>query len=250
MHKHIQQISERAGELLSFFSVLPPFLLSSPLLPPVPPLLLFNIPTEGRPYCDGRTRKGATTLLSPPLLPGLNIFGDRDWLMLVIDNILSLSFLIHVQQLYFLSYDKKVNCCFLLWGQLLKASGQMLWTYRKWTLLCLRLHCRMSKAWKQANKRVMKWKNERKKSRRKVFKSLQQLFSAFFFLGQMFLFYCCRSEFPQPKTILSICSSSLSACILCYEEGCLCKVKLNRQNLCDQSMIFKLFLFVCLFCQK
>jgi len=30
MHKHTQQISERAGELLSFFSVLPPFLLSSP----------------------------------------------------------------------------------------------------------------------------------------------------------------------------------------------------------------------------
>lgn len=50
-------------------------------------------------------------------------------------------------------------------------------------------------------------------------KSFSNCFSAF--LCQMFLFHCCRSECSQPKTILSIGSFSLSACILCYEDGCL-----------------------------
>lgn len=147
-----------------FLSFLPPYPSSPPpSLPPVPPPLSSTFPTEGRPYCDGRTCKGATLLLSPPLLPGLNIFGDRDWLMLVIDNILS--FLIHVHQcISSLRWKGKLLLPFLQ-GQPLKASGEKLWKSRQWTLmLCLRLHCRVSLTWKQANKRVMKWKNKRRVS--------------------------------------------------------------------------------------
>lgn len=210
MHKHAQQIPERAGGLLSFAVLLPPSLPT--FLPPSPPSCtptpLFNIPTEGRPYCDGRICKGATTLLSPTTPPWFLIFfGVRDWLMLVIDNIL---FLIHVQQCISSLWWKGELLLPFLWGRPLKASGEKLWKFRKWTLMsCLRMHCGNSWTWKQ----VVLWRD---RTAGREFGNLH-LFSAFF-VG-CFSSYCCSSECSQPKTILSLCSISLPACILCYEDG-------------------------------
>lgn len=125
---------------LSFLLYPPP-----PFLPPPSrtSLPLFDIPMDGRPYCDWCTRKGATALLSPPLFPGLNIFGDRDRLMLIIDNILS--FLIHVPQcISSLWWKGKLLLPFVRspikgkWREAVKVQEVDL-------MSCLRMHYRTSK---------------------------------------------------------------------------------------------------------
>lgn len=75
MHKHAQQIPERAGGLLSFAVLLPPSLLSSPPhLPLVPPHLSSTFPRKADRTVTGAYAK-ALLLCSPPRhLPGFLYF--------------------------------------------------------------------------------------------------------------------------------------------------------------------------------
>lgn len=171
MHKHAQQISERAGELLSspLFSSSSP-LLSSLSLSPVPPSLSSTFPWKADRTVTGAHAKGASSLLSPTTPPWFLIFLaiGFDYRRLLIIYCLFFFFWSMYNSVFPL-YDwkgKLLLAFLLLWGQLLKAGGKKLWELRKWTLMsCLRLHYGMSWTWKQANSSVVK---KKKNSRRRV----------------------------------------------------------------------------------
>lgn len=86
MHKHIYKYQRGLGNFSPFLSFLPPS------LPSPPP----SLPSSSLQHSHGRQsvlwRAHMQRRHHSPLV--LRFFGDRDWLMLVIDNILS--FLIHV----------------------------------------------------------------------------------------------------------------------------------------------------------
>lgn len=142
---------------------------SSPLLPlSCTSIPLFNIPMEGRPYCDGRTRKrrffSALPYHSSLVLIFLAIGFDYRRLLIIYCLFF---FFWSMYNSVFPLYDwkgKLLLAFLLLWGQLLKAGGKKLWKLRKWTLMsCLRLHYGMSWTWKQANSSVVKKKNSRRR---------------------------------------------------------------------------------------